>query len=103
MRISDWSSDVCSSDLCRLPAHVAGHEYAFVVLAFHKEVHGFAIRINPRRAQFTVVIGCRLWLPIGFRAACGGFSKRFVGVIDPQRQYFHTVAVFFHMVTDGMV
>src|SRR3546814_7032460 len=53
MRISDWSSDVCSSDLARaLPArHVAGAIEAVALLfealpAFHEPI-GAQVRIGP--------------------------------------------------------
>src|SRR3546814_13871024 len=45
MRISDWSSDVCSSDLTRLVAH--GTQHQVVVATDKAEVDATTIQVHP--------------------------------------------------------
>src|SRR3546814_10600189 len=66
MRISDWSSDVCSSDLTRPPddAHIAvllnpKKEGTFIVAVFHNEKSCTPISVNADHDEAMAVARAR--------------------------------------------
>src|SRR3546814_5933521 len=72
MRISDWSSDVCSSDLLQRIAEVVGVEEGFRLPLLGLEGFGQALGVEPRRQ-----LGVDGVLQNG-RSADGGFDELLV-------------------------
>src|SRR3546814_16794048 len=70
MRISDWSSDVCSSDLLGLPAPIADIAYAYRNRESSKAI--FAQVSYKVTDQLTATLGGRYtWVTVGITQAAG--------------------------------
>src|SRR3546814_9716879 len=70
MRISDWSSDVCSSDLLGLPAPIADIAYAYRNRESSKAI--FAQVSYKVTDQLTATLGGRYtWVNVGITQAAG--------------------------------
>src|SRR3546814_4053257 len=84
MRISDWSSDVCSSDLPP-PLDVSGEEHFEVVRdqPAVRGVHVGAPAYSERLASWIVMVGLRI------ETAGGAFDGVADGIVDPE--YFARV------------
>src|SRR3546814_13297905 len=68
MRISDWSSDVCSSDLQKSPAAALRVEALLLAAAHERDLTGWADVMamgprSPRRAGSAPVVGHRILGP----------------------------------------
>src|SRR3546814_4107783 len=64
MRISDWSSDVCSSDLCRPPDELAVEPWSAWLLRRADPVDRPRLRSEERRVGKECVSTCRSrWSP----------------------------------------
>src|SRR3546814_3192788 len=94
MRISDWSSDVCSSDL-EVGIGVATGRYVAPVVELDGEVQGAALgeghEVPPRRVGsrvFVTSFTCRRDNLGGRRARVAAFGHRTVGALMPARTSF---------------
>src|SRR3546814_7022979 len=90
MRISDWSSDVCSSDLVILPdayitaridfgsaladQNVAGNHFLPAVTLHAKTAASGITTVARRTACFFM---CHIWLLLASRSGCGGIAGGF--------------------------
>src|SRR3546814_9076299 len=88
MRISDWSSDVCSSDLC----HVCPHTVTFCSgLARRQYCFHIAINTNCNHAVSTTMVpnrgGCRMATALAYKQT---HTERRIETRTPDRSEEHT-------------
>src|SRR3546814_8911756 len=80
MRISDWSSDVCSSDLVVVALIIAGCDGAEMFEFIEESFDEITVSVE-ERAESRDVLTVRHWLDAGTCAACGQSGAHGVAVI----------------------
>src|SRR3546814_13353190 len=70
MRISDWSSDVCSSDLVVVALIIAGCDGAVMFEFIEESFDEITVSVE-ERAESRDVLTVRHWLDAGACPACG--------------------------------
>ena len=92
-----------ATDVFGCPRREAGQEGAAIVAPLDESVDGVAVGGDGRDAHFAVLVAQGLRLAHAARAAAGGLAPGRFGIVHPQRDIAHAVAVQADVLGDGMI